>query len=251
MPWKLPQHDHERFARNPIALTIAQLRFHPVLSVRERLPTFQDRVRRRFPDFKERKAKEFKIEVAGLQIAEHDQFLFLADGGAVALTLGPGSLAIENRTHEHHEAFAEDFKVGLDALLSTFEAVSATRFGLRYVNSISRARISADLGRDVGWEGLVKDGFLRLPGDLAGLEGTRFASEASAELERGAMTIRHGIVSEAADDLVFRLDVDRYIEQSEFDATRSIELIPAFASDIYSVFISAAGEELLEWMRQA
>lgn len=147
MPWTLPKHEHLQFERNTIALTVAQLRFHPILKVRERLPAFQDGIRARYPGFRTQKVQDVVIEPEGIRVGEQEQFQFLTADSSAAVSLGSAALSLENRRHQHHGAFIADFKVGLDALQSVFSPVSPTRLGLRYINAIDRDRISSDLGR--------------------------------------------------------------------------------------------------------
>lgn len=251
MPWTLPEHEHRRFERNTIALTVAQLRFHPILRIRDRLSEFQEQIRARYPGYREQKVKDVLVEPGGIRVGEQEQFQFLTDDFSATVSLGSDALSLENRRHEHHENFIEDFKVGLDALQGVFSPISPTRLGFRYINSIDREKISKDLGRKLEWVDLIQPEFLKIPGNLASLEGTRYSSEITSSLGDGAMTVRHGILVTApgSERVHFRLDVDRYT-QEPFEPDATLEMLKNFASDIHSIFISAAGEGLLEWMKE-
>jgi hypothetical protein len=47
--------------------------------------------------------------------------------------------------------------------------------------------------------------------------------------------------------LQFRLDTDRFIERG-FDVGEVSTLLDGFSSDIFQVFMTAAGPSLLDWM---
>lgn len=250
MPWVLPEHEHRKFERNTIALTVAQLRFHPILKIRERLPAFQDGIRVRYPGFRTQKVQDVVIEPEGIRVGEQEQFQFLTADSSATVSLGSAALSLENRRHQHHGAFIQDFKIGLDALQSVFSPVSPTRLGLRYINVIDRERISKDLGRDLAWTELIQASFLNIPHGLASLEGTQFSSEISSAIGNGEMTVRHGLLRDPGSDRVhFRLDVDRYTQET-FEPDATLEMLESFASNIYSIFMSATGEGLREWMNR-
>jgi len=250
MAWTLPEHEHRKFERNAIALTVAQLRFHPILTIRDRLADFQDRIRVRYPRFRTQKVQDVVVESEGIRIGEQEQFQFLKDDSSAIVSLSAASLSLENRRHQDHQAFIEDFRIGLDALQAVFSPVSPTRLGLRYVNAIDRDQISSGLGRKLAWTDLIQRDFLEIPNDLASLEGKRFrfANEISSEIGNGDMTVRYGLLVEPGSNrLHFRLDVDRYTQEA-FEPDATLGMLETFASDIYSIFMSVAGEGLLEWM---
>ena len=252
MTWVLPRHDsHQVFERNPIASSIVQLRFHPILKIRDHIADFQEALRRRFPHFMTAKTQEVEIELPGnVRVSEQEQFRFSRDDKDVVVTLSPSALAIENRKHRHHQEFLGDFDFALQTLLRLYDSVAPIRLGMRYINIIRRDTIARDLGKEVEWSGLVRDGFLTFPGNLATLDRTRFANELTSPLADGEMTLRYGILPNPGNDGThFRLDIDRYV-QAEFDPAQTLGRLNAFSDDIYALFISAAGEVLLKWMME-
>jgi len=139
--------------------------------------------------------------------------------------------------------------VALDALQEVFSPVSPIRLGFRYINVIDRERVGRDLERDVGEDELIQPEFLKVPNDLASLDNTRFSGEISSSMDKGSMTVRYGLLpTPGAEQPHFRLDVDRYC-QGSFETGATLQLLEDFASDIYSIFRSVAGDGLLEWMR--
>lgn len=251
MAWTLPTQPHQRFDRNPLAAVIAQLRFDPILKIAAGVPDFQDKIRARFPLYEERDVQVVEVALPGMdgvrtrQVREHR---FRARNEPTTVVLGDQSVAIEYLAHQHRDVLFRDVELVVGALKNTFHDVSPTRFGLRYVNVIDRERIETDSGTASAWVELLDASFLQMPAELADLESTRFAMEIASEMRTGAMTLRYGLLPNPEGRLVFRLDVDRYREET-FDVTDVEQTLRAFADDVFQVFMAAAGERLLSWMR--
>jgi uncharacterized protein (TIGR04255 family) len=252
MTWRLEAREHRVFERNPLVAVVVQVRFHPILKLEARVPEFQDQIRSRFPVFEKRHVQQVTFQVTPgpankVDVRHEDQFLFARADGSASLMLGPGSLTLENRSHLHHKELLDDFVPALKALEQVFRPVAPLRLGLRYINVIDRQRVSRELDREVGWGGLVAGQFRTPVGTLADEAGTTFLVETSSPVDPGAMTVRYGMLREPDGEVRFRLDVDRYL-----DTGVTLDDVPAFiaafALDIYSVFIGAIGEDMVEWM---
>lgn len=252
MPWKLEHVDHQVFARNPLALVIAQVRFHPILQVPNRIADFQDRVRGRFPLYQQRVAHNIEIRdvASGVRVQQEPQFVFQAPDDAVTLFLSTTALGLESRNHKDRGSFQEDVRIALDALQGVFGGVAPTRVGLRYVNAIHREQIGRDLDREVSWEDLVTDGFLRVPGGPSLGDDTHFSGEVTSGVESGGrLTLRYGLIAApGGKPAEFRLDLDRYMDQG-IEETALPSILDSFAGDIFSLFLSSVGPALAEWMK--
>jgi uncharacterized protein (TIGR04255 family) len=251
MPWTLPTQPHQRFERNPLAAVIAQLRFDPILKIATGVPDFQDKVRSRFPLYEERDVQVVEVALPGMdgvrtrQVREHR---FRARNEPTTVVLGDQSVALEYLAHQHRDVLFPDVALVTGALKSSFPDVSPTRFGLRYVNVVDRDRVEIDTGMATAWADLLNASFLQMPAGLADLESTRFVVEIASEMPVGAMTLRYGLLPSPDGRVVFRLDVDRYREET-FDVADVENTVQAFAEDVFQVFMAAAGERLLSWMR--
>jgi uncharacterized protein (TIGR04255 family) len=251
MPWTLPIRPHERFIRNPLAAVIAQLRFDPILKIAVGVPDFQDEIRARFPLYEERDVQVVEVALPGTEgvrtrrVKEHR---FRARNEPTTVVLGDQSVSLEYLAHQHRDVLFSDVALVVAALTSRFPDVSPTRLGLRYVNVIDRDRVEKESGRPTTWADLLEASFLRMPAGLADLDSTRFAVEIASEMPVGAMTLRYGLLPAHEDRLVFRLDVDRY-RQETFAVTDVENTVRAFADDVFQVFMAAASERLLAWMK--
>lgn len=259
MGWQLEKSNHKVFEKNTLVVVASQLRFHPILLIKDgkHIAEFQEKIRSRFPIFSEQIARvivsqpnpsdgEVKIETL-----EEKQYLFKKEDGSTTILLSSSSLALENRNHEERSQLISDFDMAINALLDIYAPVSARRIGLRYVNVIDKSKISGDLGREVNWAQLITEKFLTCPEGMVNLENTLFYSEFTSPMPEpllGAMTLRYGLIRASDPVVKFRFDTDRYLEGA-FDVSSTSEKITSFADDIFSLFISAAGPELQTWMK--
>lgn len=79
---------------------------------------------------------------------------------------------------------------------------------------------------------------------------TGFVTELSSGFPRGTMTLRYGFLHDAQRKVTqFRLDTDRFIDR-DFDVGEVQTLLDGFSTDIFQVFIAAAGPQLLAWMKE-
>jgi len=248
MTWDLPKPEYRRYRRNPLVAVISQLRFHSVLKIERDHVGYQDRVRPTFPRFSVRDIQDVEVNLNGAQVNRRKELNFATLDQRKNITLSTTSMSLTSRQHQSRSGFGNAMRVGLDALLAEYGPVVATRFGLRYINRVSRKQISEDLGEDVDWKDLIHDDFLRIPKGLSDLEGTHYVMEARSTMDRGALTLRYGMIRDNnTGEVHFRLDTDRYVTE-EFDAAKALDLLKGFSDDVYAVFRAAAAPGLEKWM---
>jgi uncharacterized protein (TIGR04255 family) len=250
--WNLPDCAHRTFGRNTLEVVICQLRFDPILKVHSAVPDFQDLVRKRFPRYEERRGEIVELNPsAGLSSRQvRDHFFWARPEASAAAVLGDQSLSLEYRSHRSRDELLSDASLVFGAMDQVFQEVSPLRLGLRYVNVVDRNAIGDDLKRTLRWDELLQDEFLKLPGS-DDLEDARFATEITRPVaEGGHMTVRYGLLPMPGRTTpLFRLDIDRYREENlKLDECRT--MLESFATDIYRLFMRAAGPSLVQWMEQ-
>lgn len=238
-----------------LASVILQLRFRPILKVEAHIADFQDRVRQRFPGFNTFESQEVvfgatKTTSPQFNIRNEKVHQFISLDEHAVMTLSTSALSIEYGQHRSKETIFSDTELFLEALKAVFAPVSPARLGLRYVNLLQLSLLREELKQDVSWSDVLSAKFAEVPGGVASLEGsTRFFAEISSQCERGSMTLRHGLLSNLTDtEPHFRLDFDRYLE-GDFSLAEVPQLLSEFSSNIFCMFMMAAGPALLEWMR--
>lgn len=247
MPWQLEQKPHRHYARNPLAVVVTQVRFHPILKVEAKVPDFQDAVRGHFPTFGTQMTKQVNVVIGeGIEVRDERVFLFSTPADDMTISLGVNSIALEAKRYTHHADLLAKVDVALKALEEVYKPIAPTRLGLRYVNAIKKDVIAGKLGRAVTWPDLVTDGFRKLPNSVT-LDGTLFSSEVTSPMPNGVLTLRYGLLKNAPQGEHFRFDMDRYLDGS-FEMGQTLALLEGFSSDLYSLFNSMVGPALAEWM---
>ena len=188
--------------------------------------------------------------MTGFQTRLQRELRFSSERDRATVVLGTEAVAIEYGQHRERAVLLTDLRMVLDALNADFAPIVPSRLGLRYINIIDRERIAADLGRGVDWGDLVTPPYLQIPCGMADLAGTQFGAEINSNIDGGAMTVRYGLLSTPDRQTpAYRLDVDRYQEQG-VQAEGVVGLIERFSSDIFRVFMTAAGPVLIQWMER-
>lgn len=249
MTWNVPAQPHKVFERNPLVAVIVELRFFPILKLPDKVADIQEQVRSTFPAFQDVTRQLINLQPAGpIEVRNERLFNLVKADESSTLSLSTSSLAVESRRHERREHFINDVKVAINALLEVCGPVVPTRLGLRYVDVIDKEAIERDLGRSTTWPKLISDRFLAVPTALADLDGTLFACEVASSMPSGGgQTVRYGLIQDADKRTKFRLDVDRYLD-APGDPSKLVELLGAFADDIFAVFVAAMGPDLKTWM---
>jgi uncharacterized protein (TIGR04255 family) len=248
MSWTVPPQPHKVFQRNPLVAVIVEVRFFPILKLADKIADVQDQVRSTFPAFHDVTRQLINLQPAGpIEVRNERLFNFVKPDESSTLSLSTSTLAVESRRHERREHFISDAKVGIDALIKVCGPVVPTRLGLRYVDVIDKDAIEKDLGRPTTWPQLISQRFLAVPTGLADLDGTLFACEVGSSMPNGGQTVRYGLVQDGDKKVKFRLDVDRYVDDPG-DASKLVDLLGAFADDVFAVFIAAMGPDLKAWM---
>ena len=247
MSWQLEQKPHRHFARNPLAVVVTQLRFHPILKVDAKVADFQDAVRAHFPTFGTQMSKQVTL-LAGESIEVRDEkvFLFSSPADDLTISLGVNSIALESKKYTHHRDFLAKADLAFKALEAVYRPIAPTRLGLRYVNVIKRDDVEKHLGRPTPWTDLVSDGFLKLPPGVS-LDGSLFSSEVTSPVTTGVLTLRYGLLKNPSQGEHFRFDMDRYLDAG-FEMSQAVGYLEGFAGDLYSLFDSMVGPILTEWM---
>lgn len=259
MAWNLHRRKLETFERNPLTAVIVQLQYDPILNVSAGVAAFQDVIRQRFTRYDSRNVRDINVDFAAgasgtpeVMIREGVQHRFSCRAEPTSVLLDEKSVSLEYLgSHKSRETLFADVELVFRAFFETYEHASLTRLGLRYVNSIRPEEIARDRGSDEAppWHKLLHADFLQIPQGLADFDSTHSYHELTSELPPGQLTLRYGMPFSPQGQSDFRLDIDRYC-MSELEGPDFGSMIETFADDIFSVFMAAAGEELLAWMRE-
>jgi len=243
-----------QFQRNPIASVVCQLRFHPILRISSKIEGFQERVRPHFPKYEPQTVQQFQFNIAGgapgdgASVEKHQKHQFSTLDDRFVVSLSENDISLSSTAHANRGEFQHHLRIALEALDAEFHPIASTRFGLRYVNHIYLGQVSEDLERIVGWNELIAPDFLALPEALAHLQEAQFMSHVMGAVEEGSFGVRFGITLQPPGRIMYLLDLDR-AEEGSISTSALMAKADQFANDIYSLYRSACGPALIEWMQ--
>jgi uncharacterized protein (TIGR04255 family) len=243
--------------RHEIAQVICQVRFSPVLRLRNEseVVPFQEAIRDRYPDFEAQQAMNILLTPQGL--GQQDQpgqlWRFSNQDDGFIVVLGTDFVALETSRYVHIDDLCERLLQVLQLVGEHYKPAKTKRAGLRFINEIRFDENSLP--------GAMLDAFNPL---LLGVAGaSEFAEVAQLsraivqlETDESAVAVRHGLHPEGgttaaetahnrADGRPFYLlDIDAYSEaELDFSPDGAAERIRLFNDQIRTFFAWAVKEE--------
>lgn len=128
----------------PVYLTLAQVRFNPILKLVDFLPNIQEKLRHMgYPDFEPQRSVSIQIQVQQGKATQpvpqqvvQEQYLF----GDAELThlfvLNSNSLTLQSTNYGHFESFSKRFLDVLSIFHEVAEIAYTDRIGLRYLDRV-------------------------------------------------------------------------------------------------------------------
>lgn len=255
MIWQIERSKHKVFARNPLDTVIAQLKFQPILRIGsgKGVPDFQDLIRKSFSGYAEGEIRNVHVG-PDTQVSTKVEkvYHFLRESDSCKVQLSSDNVLLEAKDHRSRDELLEDFGVVMGALEQIYSPIDSTRFGVRYINIIRKSEIEKSLDRSVSWDGLINAEYLKMPAKITDLDRTFFANQITSPLSSGEITLRYGITKPSTKDQEpsFTFDIDRYIE-STVNLGEIGDILTNFTDDIFSLFNTVPGIDLIEWMSKS
>lgn len=202
------------FARNPLKVVVAQLKFPAVFALAQ--PTgvaqFQQAIEADYPlnDV----MGQVDVQLApnpGLGIPQAPTWRFFPDGQAWIVGVSVSSLSLETKTYTRFEEFRDRFSTVLKAAVRTMPITRCTRLGLRYVNQIEHPE-AVTLS---DWTRFLNERLFGLATDDAlDARVSQALQQISVEIPDGKATIRHGYSRKpSGEGSTYVIDIDVYDEQ--------------------------------------
>lgn len=190
----LPSYERVVFAKAPLGLVLAQIRFPVLFRFEERpfLASFHDAIRRAYPQAALEQQVGVKISGKGAETTGEQNWRFSDATGAWSVVLGDQAVTLESRAYESFSPFLERFRHVAQSVVDHLGVSERTRLGLRFVNELRAdgASTLADWGR------LLNPAFVGFGVDHEGL-GDRIEhafQELQCRQENGTLAIRHGLL---------------------------------------------------------
>ncbi len=243
----LPEYDHVLFARPPLRLVIAQVRFPVLLRFGDSafLAPFQDAIRAEYPRLSREDQVAFQVSPKGVQqSAGEQQWRFASRDGDWALVLSENALTIESRKYSSDADLLERFARALTAASDHLNVTERVRLGLRYINEF----------RLDGMFTLADWGIILRP-EFVGFAATnlfdgdveRMVQEVRVQQPNGSLDIRHGLLTGTivdpppenppANGRFYFLDLDYYDgSELELDIGGTIDRLREYNHVLYRFF---------------
>lgn len=249
MPLTIPRQPRRLYARNPLKLVIAQIRFPVLLRFDEPsfIAPFQEALRGRYP----RSALEQQVDLlVGSQgpITGPAKALWRLRSaeGAWTVSLAPDALSLETTAYERWEGFAERIEEVFDSGVQSFGLEFRERLGLRYVDEIHHPEGDSP----ALWRRLLNPDLLGLVGgELLGEDIIHALEEIRLQESDGVVVIRHGFVRPGASDgeSHYLLDCDCFDESPRpLALSQTLEQLEAYRWRCHDVFETSITDELRE-----
>jgi len=247
--------------RAPLARVIAQVRFPPILAIRnpESVAVFQEAIRATYPILSEDRIQHMVLASAGTPDIREGRIWRFSDGEKKQwrASLSVDFVALETSAYISRRDFLERLGVILVALERAFKPAEAQRLGLRYIDRLTDEAVGriAELIRPkiLGILQPNKEPPLNLGGSVLHL-----LTEAQLLAEEGRILARWGSLPAAAtydpdalepvSKASWVLDLDMFTpEPQRFANNELLATATRFSERIYSVFREMVTDEFLKF----
>jgi uncharacterized protein (TIGR04255 family) len=257
----IPDAPRFRLENDQLAQVICQIRFSPVLRIRqdESVIAFQEQIRRIYPRYSKQQGVHVLLTPAGVQQppVQDSQHRFSDAEGAFSVILTPEFIALETTSFSDIDDFAQRIAYLAAAVQENYEPAEIHRLGLRFINELRFTTSDPVLKMlDAIEPGLL--GAAGAPELLGVIKGSQQVLELEGEDRR--MLVRHGyqpsgttvdpaIGPERADlsrlqHPFYLLDVDVFAERNvPFNQEHIETRVREFNDDIRSFFVWGVKEE--------
>ena len=217
---RVPEVEHETFARPPLKVMLGQIRFPPVLRIADlgSLGGFQDSIRAEFPSFRQEQQLSFMFGPNGPEAAAaQNAYRFATADGAWSVLLNPEAVTLEADVavqYTSYDEFIQRFAFVWASVLDHFQPGQVLRQGLRYVDHLEGERPALEWAEHINSE---------LIGPLAGSLGDGIVQSISEHRfirGDGVLVFKHGILPLGPTaNPGYLLDFDYFIEQADPDVS--------------------------------
>ncbi|CAM5396882.1 TIGR04255 family protein [Leifsonia shinshuensis] len=130
--------EKRKLENSPLIAVLTEVRFAPILTIQEFIPTIQDRLRRTgFPGFSSSTVHQFQIGPNGQpSLQAVPRWVFTSKDNSQILSLTAEGISLQTTAYDDFEAFLLLIKDALEVVSGVIEPSYADRIGLRYVDAV-------------------------------------------------------------------------------------------------------------------
>lgn len=165
-------------------MVLAQVRFSPVLKMRDFVPEIQEGLRKRgFPGYEKRLTHEISFNSGQLEVENFDRWHFSSRDSRLAISLTQSFVLLASSRYDRFDDFINELERALEIVVSVSSPEISDRLGLRYIDLIR-----------AGTEGRIDDylqpGLRGLSSEDLGVESALVATAMRGQTALGALTVR-------------------------------------------------------------
>ncbi len=246
--------------RDPLAQVVCQVRFSPILRLRERneVIRFQESVRGNYPRYAEQQGMSLIITPAGVtqQVNPDPLYRFQDSGGSFTAILSQDFVALEARDFSGIDDFAPRVVRLAEAVAEHYQPAEMTRIGLRFINELRlpSQEPEAEMARAIAAPVLGIAGTVEL---IGAIDNVQQVVELHGDGSR--LLVRHGLVRSGGttvdplqgealpaqlSDPFYLLDIDVFAEETLPFSAEGVETrLRRFNDEARSLFAWAVNEE--------
>lgn len=129
-----------KLQRSPLILVLAQVRFAPVLLLKDFIPVIQEELRRqKFSDYRAEQIQQVMLAGAEVKTEQVNRWVFASRDRREAVIIAPDFLVYETSNYDVFETFLARLEPVLALLREKISPDFASQVGLRYVDLIRPA----------------------------------------------------------------------------------------------------------------
>ncbi len=253
---RLPDRDHEQFARPPLKVMLGQVRFPMIFRVARlsELADLQEELRDEYPQVAQERQMSLAIGPEGITSGEETlNFRFSTADGAWSIVLNPSFLTLEAAIatkYSNYEDFRTRFARVWDAALRHLQPSEATQQGLRYVDHLDWPDVPKN-----EWGRYINSKLLGVLGaDEFGVDVQHTLTDSRLDLGDGTiLSFKYGLVRTGPENaLGFLLDTDCFspVVGQDISVDEVVGRFDRFHNEIHVLFHWAVTEEAKERFRR-
>lgn len=243
------------YARHQLIEVICQLRFPTILRIENQSPfEFQELIRADYPNYSVKEERQAPQPGGQSTTTKNHQFISLDGGWKVNLT--KEFVSLSSHRYTRWEEFAKRLDRILANLIGVYHPACFTRIGLRYINAFNPRLLELE---GTPWRELITPGYLGLMADEDAPENAFQKNEQNinvalpggsrANIKSGKGMLRkvNNQTRQAADEPVYMLDIDVYMEGNN-ELSHVAPALNIVHSNADSIFRGAITDTLHEAM---
>jgi uncharacterized protein (TIGR04255 family) len=128
--------DYYKLKNQPLMLVLAELRFSPVLQIKELIPKLHDSLRKIYPLIEKTAAQSINVKSGAIEVSHQEQWLFFSADKTSVVYISQDRMFFVTSLYDRFDGFRDRFQYILEKMNEVIEPSLIMRVGLRYSDLI-------------------------------------------------------------------------------------------------------------------